>query len=76
MKVATACSWVLVPRAIELVAGMTCSVLRLVLVILILALPVTPSRLAERVVEPAAIPATNPLPSTVATALLLLSHAT
>ncbi|MNH28816.1 hypothetical protein D3C79_890070 [compost metagenome] len=76
VKVAMACNWVRVPRAMVLAAGITCRVLRVVLVIWMLVLPVTPSTLAESVVDPAAMPLTRPLPSTVATAVLLLSQAT
>ncbi|MNH03930.1 hypothetical protein D3C79_632050 [compost metagenome] len=57
-------------------AGMTCKALTLVLLTVTLVLAVTPSRLAESVVEPAATPVMSPVLSTVATAVLLLNQAT
>ncbi|MNE93980.1 hypothetical protein D3C80_1918930 [compost metagenome] len=51
-----ACNWVLVPKAMELAAGMTCRVLALVLLTVTLVVAVTPSRFAERVTVPAATP--------------------
>ncbi|MNF62719.1 hypothetical protein D3C84_444040 [compost metagenome] len=71
-----ACNWLLVPRAMTVTAGMTCRALTLVLLTWMLVLAVTPSRLADRVVEPAATPVTRPVLSTVATVVLLLNQPT